>query len=60
LAFLQQPLQFYQLTGLPGGRRHGQFPQMLQFLKAEWPRKFVAVKVAVKGFKMQSSCNVAV
>jgi hypothetical protein len=35
---------------LPGGRRHGHFIQMWQFLKAEWPGKFVAVKVAVKGF----------
>jgi hypothetical protein len=32
---------------LPGGRRHGHFPQMWQFLKAEWPRKFMAVKVAL-------------
>jgi hypothetical protein len=37
-------------TVLPGGRRDGHFPQMWQFLKAEWPGKFVAVKVAVKGF----------
>jgi hypothetical protein len=28
---------------LPGGRRHGHFPQMWQFLKA--------VKMAVKGFE---------
>jgi hypothetical protein len=39
------------MPGLPGGRRHGHFPQMWEFLKAEWPWKFVAVKVAVKGFK---------
>jgi hypothetical protein len=32
---------------LPGGHCHSHFPQKWQFLKAEWPGKFVAVKVAM-------------
>jgi hypothetical protein len=39
---------------LPGGRRHGHFPQMWQFKKNDSRGKFVAVsgrKVAVKGPK---------
>jgi hypothetical protein len=39
---------------LPGGRRHGHFPQMWQFKKMNGRGKFVAVsgrKVAVKELK---------
>jgi hypothetical protein len=45
-------------TVLPGGRRHGHFPQMWQFKKIDGRGKFVAVsgrKVAVKGPKRLKS-----